>query len=121
MKNFVFFIAFLLLMTGEVYAKENTPEMATTTPSVIENLSPEALFDQIRGFLTIPIHIPNISIPALETPDFDTSGIRNLNEQIREIAGVDILRFLGFLWHIFLAAVRYIWELIPGTTGFTTE
>lgn len=117
MKNFAIFTLFLLIIAGEAYALENTPKTATSTPSVIENVSPEALFDQIRAFLTLSIQMPSISIPTLEMPDFDTSGIRNLNDQIREITGLDSIRFFSFLWNLFLAALRYLWELLPRTTG----
>lgn len=119
MKNLTFTIIAILLviMAGKSYAAENTPKTATITPSMIENLSPEAVFDKIRDFLTFPAQIPNISAPALETPNFDTSGIQNLNDQIRDITGVDILQFLNFLWNIFLVAVRYLIKLLSRTAG----
>lgn len=54
--TFATFAAFVAFQTaGWAYAAGNTSETATTTPSIIENISPEALFDRIRGFLTIPI------------------------------------------------------------------
>lgn len=115
MKNTLLFIVIFLLVAGETYAVGNDSETATSTPSTIENGSPEAIFDQIRGFLTVPMPNLNISIPTLETPNFDTSGIQNLNDQIREITGVDIMRFLRFLWDIFLALIRYLLELLPRT------
>lgn len=116
-KNMLFFIAIFLLLAGEAYAAGNGIETATTTPSVVENVSPEAIFDQIRGFLTFPMPNLNITTPTLEMPDFDMSGIQNLNDQIREITGVDILQFLNFLWNIFLSVLRYIADLLSRTAG----
>jgi hypothetical protein len=116
MKNMLFIII-LLLLVGEAYAEENAAKITSETHTVIENVSPEALFDQIRGFLTIPVRIPSISAPALKMPDFDTSGIHDLNYQIREITGVDILRLLSFFWNIFLMIARYFLEFFSRTTG----
>lgn len=117
MKNLIL-IVFLFFMIVEIaHAAENTTKTAVKTPSIAENVSPEALFDKIRGFLTVPIQIPTISVPTPETRNFDASGIWNLNDQIREITGVDIFRFLNFLWNIFLVIVRYLLGLLPRTTG----
>lgn len=113
----LFFIAIFLLLAGEAYAAGNGSETATSTPLIIENGSPEAIFDQIKGFLTVPLPNLNIQVPTLETPNFDASGIQNLNDQIRDITGVDILRFLNFLWDIFLVLMRYLLELLPRAAG----
>ncbi len=118
MKNLILII-FVLFMMGKAVAAGNTLETTPIPiiPPAAQNVSPEALFDQIRGFLTIPVRIHSISVPTLETPNFDTGGIQNLNDQIRDITGLDILQFISFLWHIFLIALRYLWDLLPRTAG----
>lgn len=115
-KNLIFII-FVLFLAGDLYAAGNSPKIVAITPSIIENVSPEAIFDQIRGFLTFSVPNLNISAPTLKMPGLDTSGIRNLNNQIRDITGVDIFQFLRFLWDLFLAIVHYLLELPSRTAG----
>lgn len=116
MRNFIF-VVIILILAGETYAAENAPKTAPLAPPNIETVSPEALFDQIRGFLTIPAPNLNITIPTLKTPSFDASGIQNLRNQIRDIAGVDIFQFLRFLLNIFSAVIHYLLDLLPRTAG----
>lgn len=111
------FIVIFLLMAGEAYAAGNPIGTATSTPSTIENVSPEAIFDQIRGFLTFPAPNLNVSVNAQKIPNFDTSGVQNLNGQIRDITGVDVFQFLRFFWNVFLALMRYLLESLPKTAG----
>lgn len=116
MKNVLFIIIFLL-MAGEAYAAGNASGTATTAPSVVENILPEAIFDQIRGFLTVPVPNLNISINTPKMPDFNVSGIQNWNGQIRDISGIDILKFFRFVLNVFLVAIRYLLNVLPGTAG----
>lgn len=112
-----FIILFLLIVAGESVSAENSDKTIIQTPLTEQNLSPDALFDQIRGFLTLPIPIFNRLAPVLKMPDFDASGVQNLRSKIQQITGVDVFQFFSFLWNIFIIIVRYLLELLPRTVG----
>jgi len=77
--------------------------LASTTDSF--NFSPDDLFQKMRDFISIEVSIFN-------PKNMINNIFTGFNESIRDITGVDIVKFSGFITGLFYRAFSWLTELL---------
>jgi len=103
----MFIFAVLMFAFGARAVFSDNGQLSSSSASTTDsfNFSPDNLFQKLRNFISIEVSIFN-------PKDMINNTFTGFNEGIRDITGVDIVKFFGFITSLFYKAFLWLTELL---------